>query len=123
MKMVGAEFLDKVLYYKKSWLPARELVEEAVKGRTEVDPSGEIVVFKTGGCPWKDHLFNLEAELDINPPIKYVLYTDQANKWRIQCVPESLVSFSNSIMPLSKNGSPPNFSNFSLSFCEGKFHK
>lgn len=95
MKMVGAEFLDKVLYYKKSWLPARELVEEAVKGRTEVDPSGEIVVFKTGGCPWKDHLFNLEAELDINPPIKYVLYTDQANKWRIQCVPESLVSFSN----------------------------
>lgn len=61
----------------------------------QVDPSGEIVVFKTGGCPWKDHLFNLEAELDINPPIKYVLYTDQANKWRIQCVPESLVSFSN----------------------------
>lgn len=37
----------------------------------------------------------MEAELDINPPIKYVLYTDQANKWRIQCVPESLVSFSN----------------------------
>ena len=36
MKMVGAEFLDKVLYYKKSWLPARELVEEAVKGRKEV---------------------------------------------------------------------------------------
>ena len=34
--MVGAEFLDKVLYYKKSWLPARELVEEAVKGRKEV---------------------------------------------------------------------------------------
>lgn len=39
MKMVGAEFLDKVLYYKKSWLPARELVEEAVKGRTEVNNS------------------------------------------------------------------------------------
>ena len=34
--MVGAEFLDKVLYYKKSWLPARELVEEAVKRRKEV---------------------------------------------------------------------------------------
>ena len=61
----------------------------------QVDPSGEIVVFKTGGCPWKDHLFNLEAELGIDPPIKYVLYTDQANKWRIQCVPEALGSFSN----------------------------
>ena len=38
--MVGAEFLDKVLYYKKSWLPARELVEEAVKGRKEVTADG-----------------------------------------------------------------------------------
>ncbi|XP_048731571.2 MYG1 exonuclease-like [Ostrea edulis] len=95
MKMVGDEFMDKVLYYKKSWLPARELVEEAVKGRMEVDPSGEIAVFKSGGCPWKDHLFNLEAELNINPPIKYVLYTDNNNKWRVQCVPEAVGSFSN----------------------------
>lgn len=44
MKMVGAEFLDKVLYYKKSWLPARELVEEAVKGRTEVNNSQVVFI-------------------------------------------------------------------------------
>lgn len=36
MKLVGDEFMDKVLYYKKAWLPARELVVEAVEKRKEV---------------------------------------------------------------------------------------
>ncbi|GFR60693.1 UPF0160 protein MYG1, mitochondrial [Elysia marginata] len=33
MEMVGAEFTDRINYYKTSWLPARQVVEEAVKGR------------------------------------------------------------------------------------------
>ncbi|XP_060086338.1 MYG1 exonuclease-like [Ylistrum balloti] len=93
--MVGAEFLDRVLYYKKSWIPARELVEQAIKERAEVDPSGEIVTLKSGGCPWKDHLFNIEEEMCLSPKLKYVLYTDNSKKWRIQCVPLKIGSFEN----------------------------
>ncbi|XP_033751953.1 UPF0160 protein MYG1, mitochondrial-like isoform X2 [Pecten maximus] len=93
--MVGAEFLDRVLYYKKSWIPARELVEQAIKERTAVDPSGEIVVLKSGGCPWKDHLFNIEEEMCLSAKLKYVLYTDSSQKWRIQCVPLKIGSFEN----------------------------
>lgn len=36
MKMVGEEFLDRLDFYQTSWLPARVVVEEAVKGRHQV---------------------------------------------------------------------------------------
>ena len=36
MKMVGEEFEDKVSYYRDSWWPARELVEQAVAERFKV---------------------------------------------------------------------------------------
>ncbi|XP_071795449.1 MYG1 exonuclease-like [Asterias amurensis] len=95
MQLTGEEFLDKVNYYTNSWWPARELVETALKERSQVDKSGEIVVFKEGGCPWKEHLFSLEKSLSIETPIKYVLYSDSNGKWRVQCVAVSSNSFSN----------------------------
>jgi len=60
-----------------------------------VDSSGEIISLEQGGCPWKEHLFQLETSLEISPSIKYVLYTDTAGKWRIQCVPVRPDSFTN----------------------------
>ena len=33
--------------------------------------------------------------MNLDPPIKYVLYTDQNDKWRIQCVPAHLNTFEN----------------------------
>ncbi|XP_013379722.1 UPF0160 protein MYG1, mitochondrial [Lingula anatina] len=95
MEMVGAEFLDRVSYYTDSWLPARTLVEKALAGRFKVDDSGEILVLEEGGCPWKDHLFTLEQEQNIQPLIKFVLYQDQNNHWRVQCVSVRLGSFEN----------------------------
>jgi len=95
MELVKSEFLERVFYFKDSWLPARSLVEDAVKKRFEIDARGEIVVFQRGGCPWKEHLFDIENEQSISPDIKYVLYQDQVGKWRIQCVPVSLTSFEN----------------------------
>lgn len=34
--MVGAEFLDRVNFYKTTWLPARDIVLRALNARTEV---------------------------------------------------------------------------------------
>lgn len=95
MDLVGSEFTSKVTDYQQTWLPARDLVLMAIKNRMEVDPSGQIVCLSEGGCPWKDHLFSLEQELQLSTPILYVLYTDQAGNWRVQCVPQSLGSFAN----------------------------
>jgi uncharacterized UPF0160 family protein len=48
-----------------------------------------------GGCPWKDHLLSLEAEMSIDPHIKFVLYSDSNDNWRVQCVPKVLGAFEN----------------------------
>lgn len=61
----------------------------------QVDPSGELLLFSQGGCPWKEHLFALEKELQVETPIKFVLYPDQNGHWRIQCVPAGLNTFQN----------------------------
>jgi len=97
MEMVGSEFIDRLNYYKDSWLPARKLVDEAIADRNNVDASGEIIVFKHSGCPWKEHLFDIEEELNITPNIKFVLYQDNNHNWRVQCVPESIGSFGNRV--------------------------
>uniref|UniRef100_A0A3P8SGP1 Myg1 exonuclease n=1 Tax=Amphiprion percula TaxID=161767 RepID=A0A3P8SGP1_AMPPE len=95
LKMVGEEFIDRLDFYKSSWLPARTVVEEAVKQRHQIDPSGEVLLFSQGGCPWKEHLFALEKDLQVETPIKFVLYPDQNGQWRIQCVPAGLNTFQN----------------------------
>ncbi|GFQ03155.1 upf0160 protein [Phtheirospermum japonicum] len=108
MALAGKEFLDNVRSHARSWLPARSIVIRCLEARLDVDPSGEIMVLNRF-CPysvsmpfgemitmlssyeigsrWKLHLFELEEELKINPPIKYVLYEDERSKsWRVQAV-------------------------------------
>jgi len=96
MSLVGKEFLDKVSYYVETWLPAREIVEEAFVNRHKVDPSKKILLLSRS-CPWKVHLFMLESEHDIEKKdqILYVIYNDSAGTWRVQCVPTSSNGFIN----------------------------
>uniref|UniRef100_A0A8C1P6K1 Uncharacterized protein n=1 Tax=Cyprinus carpio TaxID=7962 RepID=A0A8C1P6K1_CYPCA len=102
LALVGAEFKDRLDYYMKAWLPAREIVQQAVQTRYQVDPSREIVLLAQGGCPWKEHLFALEKELKVDVPIKFVLYTDQSGHWRVQCVPAGLNTFQNRLSLLEE---------------------
>ncbi|XP_052067437.1 MYG1 exonuclease-like isoform X1 [Mytilus californianus] len=102
MRVVGDEFMDRVMYYKKAWLPARQLVVDAIEKRKETDPSGEIMVLSSGGCPWRDHLFDIEQEQNISPPIKFVIYADSNGNWRVQCVPVRIGSFENRLSLLSE---------------------
>lgn len=123
MDLVQEEFLQRLNFYQHSWLPARALVEEALAQRFkvalggghgaiwstvplalpkpsshtlllfQVDSSGEIVELAKGGCPWKEHLYHLESELSPTVAITFVIYTDQAGQWRVQCVPKEPHSF------------------------------
>ncbi|XP_049844286.1 MYG1 exonuclease isoform X1 [Schistocerca gregaria] len=91
--LVGKEFEDHIKYWAHVWWPAHDIVRKAVNNRYETHPSGEIMLLSNGGCPWKDHLFELEEKLHIEPTIKYVLFQDQVGKWRVQCVPIAPQSF------------------------------
>ncbi|XP_044941127.1 MYG1 exonuclease-like [Mustela nigripes] len=93
MDLVREGFLQRLPFYQHSWLPARALVVEALARRFQVDPSGEIVELAKGGCLWKEHLYHLESGLSPQGTITFVIYTDQAGQWRIQCVPKEPHSF------------------------------
>ncbi|KAG0266332.1 hypothetical protein DFQ27_009868 [Actinomortierella ambigua] len=91
--MTGVDLTDCIKYLGEAWLPARELVVQALERREkEVHPSGKILVLDQA-CPWKEHLFLLEKELCVEEPILYVLYPDEGGNWRVQCVPASPESF------------------------------
>ncbi|GAA6064498.1 hypothetical protein JCM10212_002386 [Sporobolomyces blumeae] len=99
-ELAGKEFLERLDYLAKAWLPARDIVKRAVEQRKEVHPSGKVLVFDEF-APWKEHLHILEQDLEIPSdelPL-YALYPEDSSKpeskWRIQAVavtPESFES-------------------------------
>lgn len=93
--LCGTDFLSILTKIVESDLPARSIVETAVKNRHECDASGEIIMFPSGGLPWKSQVYDLEQEYKVEVPIKYVLYTDQGGMWRIQCVSVEGKAFEN----------------------------
>lgn len=91
-QIAGSELVDKICYYANVWWPARIIVENAIKNRLNVHESGEILELDQF-CPWKDHLFELEKELDIVGVPKYVLVKNSENDYRVIGVPISPTSF------------------------------
>lgn len=91
-KLVGQEFVYKVLYYSTGWWPARSIVEEAIKNRFNVHESGEIIELSQS-CPWKQHLYDLEKIHNIENTIKYCIAENKANDFRVICVSVTANSF------------------------------
>ncbi|KAI3489892.1 hypothetical protein L1887_45985 [Cichorium endivia] len=69
--MAGKEFFDRLDYTFNAWLPARQIVVDALAKRTHP----QLLVFDQFAS-WKDHLFTLEQELNIAPTERaiYVVY-------------------------------------------------
>jgi len=93
--LCGEDFLSALVPLVESQLPARAIVEKAICERNELDSSGEIIKLPTGGLPWRQYLYEIEECEDIDPLIKFVLYTDQAGMWRVQAVTVKGKAFEN----------------------------
>jgi uncharacterized UPF0160 family protein len=62
-ELAGTEFLQRLDYLAKAWLPARELIKKAVESRKLVHQSGKIIVFEEF-APWKvSSLFSFPVAL------------------------------------------------------------
>ncbi|XP_032683070.1 UPF0160 protein MYG1, mitochondrial-like isoform X2 [Odontomachus brunneus] len=85
MALVLDVFMNFVTRAEKIWLPAKEVVRNAVANRFTVDPSGEIIELSEP-VPWEEHLFTLEEELTLIPSIKFVIYSRKGEN-RVQAVP------------------------------------
>ncbi|KAK9721056.1 Uncharacterized protein family (UPF0160) [Popillia japonica] len=92
MDLVGNEFTEKVVETATVWWPARDIVKSAILNRKTFYPSGEIIKLEER-CPWKDHLLSLEEELGVNGEIKFVIFHDPSDSWRIQGIPVQPDSF------------------------------
>ncbi|XP_055375131.1 MYG1 exonuclease [Condylostylus longicornis] len=90
--LVGEVLRDKVVFCATVWLPAREIVKAAILNSKSIHMSGEIIELEKC-CPWKDHLFKLEEELNLKGVHKYVLFCGPNNDWRVMCVPNDPNSF------------------------------
>merc|ERR1712025_1370178 len=98
LKLASEEFVRKVFWCANCWLPAREIVKEALEHAAAVHHSRGIAVLPRN-CPWDQHLFELEEELAASGDAsaigatKYILYEDTKKQWRVQAVPVQAGSF------------------------------
>lgn len=93
-RLTGEEFTGKLNFYADAWLPARDLLIASIESSKRIDPSGKILVFEQF-LPWKEHLFDLEAEQAMPDSDKavYAVYPEDGGSWRVQAVPVSSESF------------------------------
>ena len=75
--LVGSEFKSTLEGIVNSWLPAFDIVSAALDNAKELDTEGRLMMLETSGCPWKEHLFNLEQKRDIVGRTLYVVYKNK----------------------------------------------
>uniref|UniRef100_A0A6P7FM67 UPF0160 protein n=1 Tax=Diabrotica virgifera virgifera TaxID=50390 RepID=A0A6P7FM67_DIAVI len=92
MELVGTEFNERVIDSATVWWPAREIVKKSIESRNQVHENGQIVLLNER-CPWKDHLLALEEYLGISGQIKFVIFHDAGDSWRVQAIPIQPDSF------------------------------
>ena len=95
VEICGQDFMSVMIGIVESDIPARELVEQALLQRFQVDASGEIICLESGGLPWRNHLYELEKSHKVDPLVKFVLFPDQAGMWRVQAVTVEGMAFEN----------------------------
>jgi len=93
--LCGSEVAAQLAQLVECDLPARTVVEAALLERCAVHPSGEVICFSNGGCPWKTHLYELERTHSLPVLVKFVLYQDSAKMWRVQAVTAEGTAFTN----------------------------
>ncbi|KAG6842634.1 hypothetical protein C0991_000161 [Blastosporella zonata] len=96
-QLTGEEFLGRLNYYANAWLPARDiLISSVAQSKQNLDSTGKIILFEQF-LPWKEHLFELEADPSsgvASGEATYVVYPDEmGGNWRVQAVPVSSQSF------------------------------
>ncbi|XP_063907919.1 MYG1 protein [Zophobas morio] len=92
MNLAGTEFKERVIEAATIWWPARQIVRSSIENRTKVHESGEIMILQER-CPWKEHLMALEEEMGIQDQLKFVIFHDKSDSWRVQGIPIQPDSF------------------------------
>lgn len=93
MEIAEEEFISSLSHLVFTYLPSYITVYNSIIKRKEVHESGKIILLDGEGCPWKEHLVNIEKELGIENEIKFVIGKTKNEGYRVQTVPDSPGSF------------------------------
>ncbi|GAW81764.1 hypothetical protein, conserved [Plasmodium gonderi] len=80
-QIVKEEFINFVHYYSNVWYHAKSITLEAVKNRFNFHKSGK-VIFLQKHCPYYDHVYDIEEELNIKDEILFCIYQDRYQNYR-----------------------------------------
>lgn len=68
-------------------------MKKAIENRKNVHPCGQIIEL-TERVPWKQHLLDLEVEMNIKDEVKFAIFHENLNDtWRVQGIPIQPDSF------------------------------
>ena len=88
MALAGADFTAALEGTVRSWLPARQVVADAYARRRSFRASGHVLVNDVAGCPYRDHLRELERDAAAAAPsgtrVPAVLYVVSWDRVRRQ---------------------------------------
>ncbi|KAH7816529.1 putative GAMM1 protein [Monocercomonoides exilis] len=89
VEICRTELLSQMKWVVENFLPARKIVQEAYAKR-----EGPIMIIEGKCGPWKEHLFEIEAEAKAEEPVLNVVSFDRGRQqWNCICVPDSPQSF------------------------------
>ncbi|CAM9273001.1 unnamed protein product [Phaeothamnion confervicola] len=75
MSFCCREFLEELHEATDQWLPAKQIVEDMVRTRHEVHPSGKVACLASP-CPWRRHLLSVEQEWGMEGEILFIIYPE-----------------------------------------------
>ncbi|KYO01962.1 conserved protein, unknown function [Plasmodium gaboni] len=84
-KIVKQEFVHFVTYYSDVWYMAKSIVHESILNRFNFHKSGRVIYLQKY-CPYSEHLYDLEQELNIQDEILYCIYSDRYNNFRCTAI-------------------------------------
>lgn len=87
LQLAITEFLSYSDYLVENWLPAREIVQQAVlESRKSVDSTG-FILYLPQYCQWEDILYEIEKEHENEVGLtKFVIFQDRDKSYRIRAV-------------------------------------
>lgn len=104
LKLGFSNFLK---YFAFSFIRGKQIIiDNYGKPIPNIDPKlSDQIIILSEFIPWKEHIFNYEKEIDKLGTLKYVIFKDTSNSWRIYCVPINPSSFeSRKKLPLKWRG-------------------
>ena len=82
MKMTEQAFVHELYGKVMIIMPAQALVQQAWDNKDAFHKSGQFLWFEKS-CPWKEHLYRLERDLQMEELIKFAFYKDGRGMYRI----------------------------------------